>query len=399
VSTLPPGRKSELRFLVALAYAAVDLVAVLPLALCALASRGRRRPVDVGLGPCPLINNVHHAKALRGTGWSAETYVSDVYYITDEFDHDLSLPRPFNYLSAFRMALLCFGRYRCLYLSFEGGPLGGTQLLRRIEPQLLRLAGIRTVVLPYGADVQDLSRSKNPLQKHGTSQCYPDLRLRRRRIASMIDLWTRWADHIFAGVEWVDYLYYWDRLTIGHFSIDTDAWAPSEASDDDPTRPLRVLHAPNHRPLKGSGFFIDAVATLREEGHAIELELIERVPNDEVHRAIQRSDIVADQLVVGWYAMFAIEAMACGKPVLCAVRDDLEDLYVRTGLLQPGELPLVRCQPETVTDVLRELCLDRKRTAEIGLRSRDFVLRHHSLEALGRVFTEVHAAIGLEASA
>ena len=44
--------------------------------------------------------------------------------------------------------------------------------------------------------------------------------------------------------------------------------------------------------------------------------------NEEVIKLIQRADLVIDQLVIGWYAMFAIEAMSLGKPVICNLRSD-----------------------------------------------------------------------------
>ena len=47
------------------------------------------RSVDVGLGPLPLINNVYHSKALRQAGYSAETFVRKIFFITNDFDFNL----------------------------------------------------------------------------------------------------------------------------------------------------------------------------------------------------------------------------------------------------------------------------------------------------------------------
>jgi hypothetical protein len=54
--------------------------------LIAFCRRFRRKPIDVGLGPEPLINNLYHKKALGHYGYSAETFVADVYFITDKSD-------------------------------------------------------------------------------------------------------------------------------------------------------------------------------------------------------------------------------------------------------------------------------------------------------------------------
>ena len=106
-------------------------------------------------------------------------------------------------------------------------------------------------------------------------------------------------------------------------------------------------------------------------------------------------DIIADQLVIGWYAMFAPEAMALEKPVLCYLRPDLLEFYIAAHLLEPGEIPIINCSPATVKDTLRQLIQHPERLAEIGARSRQFVLRHHSTTAVGAVFDRINRSLGV----
>ena len=101
---------------------------------------------------------------------------------------------------------------------------------------------------------------------------------------------------------------------LAHFSIDTDKWKPNSSYKNNT---LKVLHAPNHRKIKGTEFFISAINELKSEGYPIELILLEKVSNEEIKKIMSSVDIVADQLIVGWYAMFALEAMSMEKPVLC----------------------------------------------------------------------------------
>lgn len=284
-------------------------------------------------------------------------------------------------------------RYRVLYFYFNGGPLMSARWSWRIEPFLLKLAGIRTVVMPYGADVQDLVTSPNLLFKHAMSVDYPMFCDRRRRVRRQVDLWTSHADCVLSGVEWVDYMYHWDILMLGHFSIDTSAWAPVEWR---PRRgPLRILHAPNHRAIKGTDYFVQAVSDLRDEGYEVELVMLQGVPNDEIKQVMESVDLVADQLVVGWYAMFAIEAMAMGKPVLCYLREDLLDLYADAGLIDRGEIPLINCTPKSVKDTIRALIEDESILQRAALAGPCFVAKHHSLEHVGDVFHEINLSLGL----
>jgi glycosyltransferase involved in cell wall biosynthesis len=377
----------------------------------ACVGRWGNKRVDVGLGPEPLINNVYHKRALALAGYSAETFVSEVYFITDAFDirGDLLwarvapgwLSRRLAPVRLVYLALLSFSRYRCVYLYFHGGPLGllglalGSEWLRNIEPHLFRLARMKVVVMPYGGDVQDLTRSPNLAFRDAIVRDYPGFRSSRARVAAQIDRWTAAADHVISGCEWVDYMSYWHTLTLAHFSIDVEAWRPTATATAAPGSRLRVLHAPNHRSTKGTEFFVRAVDDLVAEGVPIELVLAERVPNDEIRRLMATVDVVADQLIIGWYAMFALEAMAMEKPVLCYLRPDLLDLYTVAGLLQPGENPIINCTPLTVKDALRRLALDRSQLADLGRRSRAYVERHHSLEAVGAIFHRVNQTIGL----
>jgi glycosyltransferase involved in cell wall biosynthesis len=387
--------------------------AFLLVAVVAVAALARFKPkrIDVGLGPEPLINNVYHKRALELYGYSAETFVSAVYFITDEFDvrcdlrfskgalrHVPLLPEVLRLLYLLTLPLL---RYRCLYIYFNGGPMGmvfRSRLIKDLEPRLYKLARVKVVAMPYGGDVHEMARCRNLLFKNAMAGEYPNFRFRRRDVAEQVDRWTRHANHVVSGCDWVDYMYHWDTLMLGHFSIDLEHWKPAQSGGDREQGPLRVLHAPNHRKIKGTGYFVKAIDELRNEGVNVELTMLEKVPNDEIRRTLETVDIVADQLVVGWYAMFALEGMAMEKPVLCYLRQDLLDFYSEAGLIASGDIPIVNCSPETVKDEIRALCRDRKRLLEIGRRSRQYVAEHHSLEAVGAVWNRVNRAIGVEPS-
>ncbi len=376
-----------------------DLVMLPVMFVAATASRLAARRIDVGLGPEPIISHIYLKQALQTAGRSAESYVRNVYHLTHAFDYrgDRVLPGPLRLFLPYWLFVRAIFRYRCLCIYFHGGPLSRCPLLEGLEPTLLAIAGVRVIVMPYGADVQDMARSPNALFKHTMGRDYPAQRLGRTRIARRIDRWTRRADHVISGCEWVDYTYHWDTLMLAHFAIDTDAWPPAEPRPEalDPAQPLRILHAPNHRHIKGTRYFIDAVQSLREEGVPVELVLLERVPNSEVKKAMAEADVVADQLIVGWYAMFAIEGMATGRPVLCYLREDLERLYRTVGLLNEGDPPIVRCDPLTVKERIRALADHRDQLSELGRLGRQFVLDHHSPQVIGRKFSAILETLGI----
>ena len=118
--------------------------------------------------------------------------------------------------------------------------------------------------------------------------------------------------------------------------------------------------------IKGSSVFINTIRELIEEGYPFELKLLEKVPNSEIKTAIAEADIIADQLVVGWYAMFAIEAMAMGKPVLCYLRKDLEELYIKAGLIKKDEIPIINCSSLNIKEKLIQLVEEKDSLTLLG---------------------------------
>lgn len=377
----------------------LDLLLLVPLTIFCAAARFIPRRYDIGLGPIPIINNIDHKNSLVKFGYLAQTYVDSVWSHTDKFDvrADVYFPGIAKVCRPYFLFLRAVVTYKCLYIYFDGGPLRVTTILCFLEPLFYRLANVKVVVMAFGSDVHELSRATNRMFVHAMAKDYPNHRFQRRRIARKIDTWTRHADHIIAGIEWIEFLYFWNTLCLSHFAIDTEKWKsqPSRATVDQ-QQPLRLLHAPNHRHLKGTEYFIRAVDELRAEGMPVELRVLEEVSNEEVKEAIAEADVIVDQLIIGWYAMFSIEAMAMEKPTICFIRPDLEQFYIDAGILKENELPMINASISTVKQVIRDLLQDRDQIKTIGRRSRDFVLRHHSLEVIGRMFDGINRSLGVE---
>ena len=86
---------------------------------------------------------------------------------------------------------------------------------------------------------------------------------------------------------------------------------------------------------------------MKDEGYDIDLRLLEK-SNDEVLKEINNADLIVDQLIIGWYAMFAIESMALEKPVICYLREDLLDFYSQKDIRSCENLPLINATPQNI---------------------------------------------------
>jgi glycosyltransferase involved in cell wall biosynthesis len=93
--------------------------------------------------------------------------------------------------------------------------------------------------------------------------------------------------------------------------------------------------------------------------------------------------------------MFALEAMAMGKPVLCYLREDLVDLYVKAGLVTEDEIPLINTDLREIAPRIRWAYYNREELTGIGRKGREFVQKHHSTESVGRIFAEILNGLGI----
>jgi glycosyltransferase involved in cell wall biosynthesis len=364
------------------------------LAIACLFIRLIPKSFDIGIGPLPMINNIYWARALRKKGYLVETFVNKTYYITSEFD--VLLKNGWNIIFYYCPALSFLraaARYRCVYIYFNGGPLQQIPFLRLIEPALFRLANVRTVVMPYGSDCQLLERTQNKTAVNAMCADYPHFfRRNQSAVRRQVNIWCREADIVIGAMDSIDYLPFWNRIRHCHFAIDTNAITPVY-----PKAPagvsLKILHAPNHKMMKGSSFVFAAIDKLKAEGYDIELIFKQNVPNNEFLSIISEADIVVDQLILGWYAMFAMEAMSFGKPVICYLRPDLLKTFENTGCIAPNEIPLISAQPAELADVLRSLLLKPDSLYDIGRRSRRYVEKYHSLNAVGEFYDEINKSL------
>ncbi len=373
------------------------------LLVIAFSARFIPKKIDVGLGPLPLINAKYHKKVFEKCGYSAETYVHEVWFITEDFDmrFDKSWMARIPVIGAkaniVKMFIWSIFRYRCLLIYFQGASLGmlGSTILWRFEPFLLMLANVKTVVMAYGSDVQAMSRSPNLLFKDAVSKDYPTHANNHYLIVKKIDLWTRYATHVVGGCEWVDYMHHWEPLMVSHFSVDMNEFQGVRKNIESfETAGFKILHAPNHRNIKGTSHIIETVDELNKEGLDIELILAERLSNQEVKEKILESDVVIDQLIIGWYAMFAIEAMALKKPVVCYLRDDLIKLYRGAGFYDNAEdIPLINSDIFNLKETLRDLYVRKDKLEKIGQHGHDYVEKHHSIEAVAKTFSKFMADV------
>jgi glycosyltransferase involved in cell wall biosynthesis len=353
-------------------------------------TRRRRRggrPVILR-GPVPIVSIHYAARADRLRGYRSETLVYSTYRISTRraFDHDLSRWRRLplvGQLVPYAAFLWALTRFDLFVFFFDGGLLGETPAWR-LEPALLRIAGKRIVVHPYGGDARLASRTRALPGWHAFSDIPPGEEDRNEaEVAERLEVYGRGAHAVLGSADLVEDLPRVDGIF--RFPIDVDEWRQADPPSDDV---VRIVHAPNHPHYKGTRYVAAAVEQLQSEGEPVELVLVQGMPGVEARRLYERADIAVDQLLIGAYAQFAIECMALGRPVVCY-------LNPRFAARHPEwtDAPIVSATPDTIVDELRRLVADASLRSELGARGPDYVRRNHSLEAVGERLDAVYRKV------
>jgi hypothetical protein len=383
------GARLVLHAPAAIVAAAVYALGVAPVARLSAARRRRRgeRP-RIMWGPVPIANLQRHVLADRSAGYESETVVFRLYRESDRaaFDHVLdrfARVRALGQLVPYPAFLWAGTRYDVFGFYFDGGLLGETPFWW-VELPLLRLAGKKIVAIPYGGD----ARLPAVTRSYGRWNAYTDVPpgaedRDEREVRRRLDAFGRWANVILGCADLVGDLPRVDGIFL--YPFDHREWTPQPAPDDGV---VRIVHAPNHRHYKGTQYLERAVEGLRAEGLSVELVLVEGKDADAARADYARADIVADQFLIGAYALFAIEGMSLGKPVVCYLADRFRAYHPEWE-----DAPIVSADPDQLEDALRALVVDPHRRRTLGEAGPRFVRRYHSVEAVGRELDRVYRSV------
>ena len=152
---------------------ATAVVAFVFFRLLTLRERYRPRPAKPRLfwGTIPMFNMKYHSLAMRRLGYESTTVVDDIYAIHSRDDYDVlaselverlplmeHMPRLVRRLLEPYVTFTWALRNYDVFTIYTSGRILRKTPLRYRELQLLHRARKKVVLLPYGADVQVMSR-------------------------------------------------------------------------------------------------------------------------------------------------------------------------------------------------------------------------------------------------
>ena len=281
-----------------------------------------------------------NVQALRARGIEAQLVVFNRYKLHPEADIDLQRPGGLvrQQVAQWRAFARLVRKTDIFHFYF-----GLTLLPKSVQFPLLRALGKRSVMHFLGSDI----RGRSPAELAWSQRA-------GARVVGSYD-----------AIRWVP-----DAHVIPP-GIDVRAIEPAPPTDRE--RPV-VLHAPSSRARKGTEHVVAACNELD-----VELEIIEGLDHREAFERYRNADVIVDQLNAGWYGVFAIEAMALGKPVVTFLHDEA---VRKTEEAFGVDVPIVNATAETLAGALRPLIESAEERRRVGRASRAYAEEVHDLERM-----------------
>ena len=147
-----------------------------------------------------------------------------------------------------------------------------------------------------------------------------------------------------------------------------------------------IIHAPTQPSFKGTAEIESTLARLKQDGFQFDYRRIEHMSHAEAMSYYHAADLVIDQILVGTYGMFAVEAMTLGKPVVSYIREDLLSTF-------PATLPIISANPATLYDVLMPYLTSAELRAQKGRQSRQYAEERHDISRITPTLLDIYNVV------
>lgn len=273
-------------------------------------------------------NAWHLAQGEKALGADSKVLVYESSFL--DYSSDIQMNLQANSTAAGKLARLARtfmairGKYDIFHFNF------GTSLMTS------RSRNVHHLDLPFYPDKAKLfvsyngcdARQKYPtIARGGTSACgecqYEPCKSGKldQSRAEGIRKMSRYVEHMWALNPDLMHFLPPDKASFLPYAIDMPNHDPRWPSTQGP---LKIVHAPTNREIKGTHYLLEAVERLNAaRPGSIQLTLVEGMSNEQALHVYRDADLVVDQLLIGWYGGFAVEAMLLGKPVLVRIAEDV----------------------------------------------------------------------------
>lgn len=148
---------------------------------------------------------------------------------------------------------------------------------------------------------------------------------------------------------------------------------------------ITIVHAPTNRGAKGTDIILKTLERIQSiYKKRVKIILVENLPYSEAIKKYAEADLIIDQILIGWYGAFAVEAMKMGKPVVAYVRED--DLsFIPSQMVEDCNKSIINADPCTLYDVLESIIQDPDVLKSYRNRGLTYVNRWHDPVSVAQI--------------
>ncbi len=322
------------------------------------------------------INTVH---GLRNNGYDAVMAVRQPNPWISDVDIDLGLygktkvEMVKDSLKMIRFAFSALKKYDVFHCHFAY-----SLLPRSLDAYLFRLFGLKVFAEFHGTDIRFIYDPTVEYPYYMANVPEESLRIKKKK---KLDRLLKHVDGIVIhDYELVPHIPDMGKpLYIVPLRVEIDKIEPHYPETGGNKVPV-IVHAPSNRGKKGTEGILKLLETVKGD---FELVLVENMSHDEAMKVYEKADIIIDQVAIGTYGVFSIEAMALGKPVVTYVSpESIEKL--------PADLPIVNADFDTMAGKIEELLENPELRAEIGRKGRQYVERYHDNTVVAKQLYKIY---------
>lgn len=273
-------------------------------------------------------------------------------------------------LKILRFAAKAVPRYNVFHFHF-----GNSLIPFALDLFWLRMLRKRIIMEYHGDDIRYFYNREKPKYYP-----YETFAVRSKRAQKANDRVMKYVDTIITHDEELRKHIPHNRLFITPLRINVERFIPiyPEAEKES----IVIVHAPSDYIGKGSKYVIASIDELRKR-YNIEFILVEKKTQKEAFEIYKKADIIIDQFFAQTYGVFAVEAMAMGKPVMGYISDEIRKTF-------PDSMPVVSATIDDMTDVLEGLIKDGNRRRELGIAGRKYVEKYHDYRKVAQVQLDIY---------
>ena len=155
--------------------------------------------------------------------------------------------------------------------------------------------------------------------------------------------------------------------------------------------PIRIVHAPTNRQLKGTDLILEAIDILSRRTGGFVFDLVENVTHAEMLRGLRQAHIYIDRVIseyngrkIGTMGVAPLEAMSSGCAVVMHINHEFINYYQGCPVIN------VEVDPVALADALEELIQDRDRLFSLTVKGSAYVASERNPVEIARKIDSVY---------